>query len=80
MVRSPTIRHDHVGPAIAGLFLVSMLVIALALFVVRTAPPLHGPPGISESAREFLHRVFPRPPLPDQRPQVARPRESESGS
>ena len=76
MVRSPTLRPEHVGPAIAGLFLVSMLVIALALFVVRTAPPIHGPPGISESAREFIHRMFPRPPLPDQHPRVARPQEA----
>ena len=79
MVRSPTIRSEHVGPAIAGLFLPAMLVIALALVVVRTSPPMHGPPGLSESAREFIHRLLPSAPLPDQHPRVLRPQEQLHG-
>ena len=80
MVRSPTMQPQHAGPAIAALFLVAVLVIVLALFALRTGPALHGQPGLSEAAREFLHRTFPAQPLPDPHPQVARPSDAPGGN
>ena len=73
MARSSTMRSHDIGPAIAGLLLMAVLLIALGLFVVRVAPPIHGLPGVGEPARQFFHRVFPAQPLPDRHPQVARP-------
>ena len=80
MARSSTMRSQNVGPAIAGLFLMAVLVIALGLLMLRIAPPIHGIPGVGEPARQFFHRVFPNEPLPDRHPQVSRPVDAPGGT
>ena len=72
MSRSSTMRSQSLGPAIAGLFLVALLVIGGATFLLHVSPPIHGPPGLGEPAREFVRGLFPTQPLPDQHPQVAK--------
>ena len=80
MPRSSPMRSQNLGPALAGLFLMAVLVIALGLTMLRIAPPIHGLPGVGEPARQFFHRVFPAEPLPDRHPQVSRPVDSPGGT
>ena len=79
MARSSTMQSQNLGPAIAGLFLMAALVVALGLVMLRIGPPIRGLPSVGEPAREFFHRVFPAEPLPDRHPQVARPAVALSG-
>ena len=79
MARFTTMRSQSIGPAIAGLLLVALLVIGGGMVMLHVAPPIHGPPGLGEPAREFLRGLFPAQPLPDQHPQVARHADGPKG-